>query len=111
MLLYNYHDALLEKIRFVNSRDIALDFCLYAIYYPELPKVSIIFEGIFNVESVKKYFMRALSMSDVDDEVIARCDVLRIDSKKTSSANGLYIFLALDGIGYIRIHCEQYREI
>lgn len=111
-LRWNFHDANLESVRLGPRREVTLRIVLYSIFYPGAPRVEVRFGGIFDSETVHKYFERIqIQGGDEPDSYLARFDALHYDSKKASKPGDLYFFLQLDHYGALKIHCGSLQTL
>ncbi len=106
---YNFHDAIVVSCQQEKEDRFSLTVQLYEVFYPEKEQVKITFSGVYNALSTSKFFNNLKEDNVESNWNGSRINSLDYDSKKTSKDLDVYIFMDIDGVDSIRIHCKKVR--
>jgi len=104
---YNLHDSIIAKASYKENGRLELDVQLYEIFYPGSPMVKVIISGIFNKEKIESFFEELTNDAEENDWIGYRIDSFKYDEKKQSTGANVYLFLAVDHLDSIKIHCKK----
>lgn len=106
---YNYHDGWIERVTMGPRREAILDVGLDTVWNPGITSVLFRFGGIHNFEKTNKYFASvAAETSELDGRL--RIDAIHLDHKKSSKSGDVFVFIQMERVGHMRIHCQNISE-
>ena len=107
---YEYHDGWIDSVSIGPRKEVTIGVCLDTVWNPGTDHAEIRFGGIYNYECVSKYFERIeKDTSDIDGGF--EVNALHYDRKASSKPGDLNVFLDVETVGHIRIHCKNMTEM
>ncbi|MDM1298314.1 hypothetical protein HXZ94_07340 [Empedobacter falsenii] len=106
-LKFNYHDAILETLKF-QQNTLEMDISLYSVFYPTRPKVKFVVENITNSITCEKWIREVTTAYYEENE-----DTLgaRINSIDFDENNAHQILISVDSVKTLKLKFNNVKEI